>query len=125
MKWISEWSSDARPCKFEAKHNASRILYWRIHLRAVLPKNQRIFGGPLRNGSFRRKYNNLNKKINLICAHSEMDITMVFGTISSGSNPDGRATAKKLRLRLCFLASLKNNVWGLFFAFHDQAQLNL
>ena len=54
-----------------------------------------------------------------------MDITMVFGTISSGSNPDGRATAKKLRLRLCFLASLKNNVWGLFFAFHDQAQLNL
>ncbi len=54
-----------------------------------------------------------------------MDITMVFGTISSGSNPDGRATAKKLRLRLCFLASLKTTFGACFFAFHDQAQLNL
>ncbi len=38
---------------------------------------------------------------NLICSRSEMDITFVFGTKISGSNPDGSTTLNPFILGRC------------------------
>lgn len=38
---------------------------------------------------------------NLICSRSEMDITFVFGTKVSGSNPDGSTTLNPFILGTC------------------------